>query len=337
MQPLSAGPVFLSGRQHSGNTVLTLMLGRAAGCYAQIDENDFFDRQFEVDGESDPEKRLEQVMTLLRLEYTQADGAIRATLAGMLRDQPSVRAIELYITAMHIATIASGNTFWAQKATSYIFHVDTIFAHIPRSRMVYLLRSPHDIAASRIRRDPGRDNVWAPSVAWNHGIKIAHHWAERAPDRFRILRYEDMVNDGRASVGALFDALGIAFTDRVLDVPRVNQSKQGRYSLEGTGRGLTTSNTNTYMEVCSRAQLHAIDAIIDKELVERYYPDLPHRQPKFRPRRSDRLRSRMMRLVGPLLYAREKITFHREHGGSWWYVVRRSVVLLLKLSRGVKH
>ncbi|MCA9277749.1 MAG: sulfotransferase [Phycisphaeraceae bacterium] len=323
---LSGGPIFLSGRQHSGNTVLALMLGKARGCYAQIDENDFFERQFEVDNEHEPAQRLELMMKLLRLEHAEAESIIRSSLSAMLQSNPSVASIDLYRTAMHIATIESGNTFWVQKATSYIFHVDTIFSQIPDARMVYLLRNPYDIVASRIRRNPGYDNVWAPTVAWNRGIRIARDWSKRAPDRFRIMQYEHMVNEGQHSVKALCDAFDIPFTPEMLDVPHVNQSRDGKYTLSGSGTGLSKSRTNKYIETCTPAQLHAVDSIIDMEAVQEFYPDLPHRVSPPKLRLQDRMSSRWLRIIGPVRFLKEKVVFHRQMGASWTYILRRLVL-----------
>src|SRR5262245_14500515 len=65
----SRGPIFVSGRQHSGNTVVAVLLGRLPGCLAQIDENSFFEHRRLVDNLPDAASRAERVFELLRLEH----------------------------------------------------------------------------------------------------------------------------------------------------------------------------------------------------------------------------------------------------------------------------
>jgi hypothetical protein len=269
------GPVFVAGRQHSGNTVMAVMLGRAKGCYSQIDENGFFEHRGLIDRLASPEARAREVFDSLKLEAMEHKEAVREHLLGAATAQPAPDALTLYRSAMDFVTRRLGKAFWAQKATSYIFYGREILAAMPDARLIYMLRSPYDIAASKKRRAKGREYIFATMYSWNKGMRIARALLREFPDRFRVVRYEDMTGSPRESAQRVFAFLGVPFDDAVLDVPHVNKSETG-YSLTGDGKGLNRSRVNYYTTTLGPSEIAALDMLADMSALREWYPDLPH-------------------------------------------------------------
>jgi hypothetical protein len=269
------GPIFISGRQHSGNTVMAVCLGKAEGCLAQIDENAFFEHRALIDRTSDPAERARKVFTRMKLEAAEVRDATLAHVLALAGERPGATALELYRAGMDFAMRAAGRVFWVQKATSYIFYGREILTAMPDARLLFLVRNPYDIAASKRRRSPGRESIWNTMVSWNKGLRLGQALEREFPDRFMIIRYEDLTGRAEETVSRVFAFLGVPFRPEVLDVPHVNKSETG-YSLTGDGKGLNRSRVNNYLKNLRASEIAALDMLADRALVEKYYPGLPH-------------------------------------------------------------
>lgn len=275
----TGGPIFVAGRQHSGNTVLAVMLGRVGTCYSQIDENGFFEERVLFDRIRDPVERARRVFTSLKLEAEGVRGAVLEHMMRVAGERGGVTALELYLAGMDEATRLLGKRFWAQKATSYIFYGREILESVPGSRLIYMLRNPYDIAASKKRRGITHEFVYGTMLGWNKGLRISRALEGAYPGRFRVVKYEDLTREPERTVRGLFEFLGIEFEAGVLDVPHVNRAET-RYSLTGDGKGLNRSRVYYYREHLRPCEIAALDGLAlaggMRGELEARYPDLPH-------------------------------------------------------------
>jgi Sulfotransferase family len=89
---------------------------------------------------------------------------------------------------------------------------DRILADFPRGHVLHVVRNVFSAYADTKKRPfplPLRRYV----ITWNlyHHIALMHH--HRHPDRYHLLRYEDLVADPRAALEPLCAKLGIGFAD----------------------------------------------------------------------------------------------------------------------------
>lgn len=303
---MSMGPIFIAGRQHSGNTVLSVMFQRVPSCYAQIDENSTIEHLSSLDA-MEGERRVRATHELLKIE---AEGQAGPALEHLLRyaqANPGVDALGLYLEGMRFVTEAVGALFFVQKATSYVFYGRTILDRIPRSKLIYMSRNPYDIAASKKRRKIRREFVWNTMYSWNKGTRIAEQLTRESPERVRIVRYEDLVTEPERTVRSVCDFAGVDFDPSFLDVPHVNRSETG-YSLQGEGRGLNRSRVFYYADNLSPSEIRAMDSLADAKLISALYPELPHWKEGRRGRTGNALASAWLRASGPPLYFLESMT-----------------------------
>ena len=271
------GPIFVCGRQHCGNTVTAYIFGMVPDCLSVNVEGLFFEYRGIVERMKDPVRRANKVVDLLRFEDADLLEKTRTWLVGWHREHPDVTAVEVYREAMRYATEADGKRFWVRRATSYIFYVEEIMNLMPEVRVLYLLRNPYDMTASRKRRAPSTDLMWSPALSWNRGLRIADRMQRRVPDRFRIVRYEDLATKPVESFAGVFAFLGLPFDEAYLDVPHINRA-EAYQTRTSKSRGMVASRVNYYPEVLNPAQIAAMDMLAWQEKVREYYPDLPHQQ-----------------------------------------------------------
>ena len=296
----SIGPLFICGRQHSGNTVATMIFGQVPDCFAANVEGWFFEHRGLVEKIRDPVKRANYVVENLRLEDTILAERACEWLARWYREHPDATSIELYRQAMQFVTTGSGKRFWVRRATSYIFCAEQILSLMPEARMLYLLRNPYDVCASKKRRDPWQDRFIGWVISWNMGLRMATRLQQRYPDRFRIVHYEHMVTTPVETMRGIFDFVGVEFHERYLDVPHINRSEAHQTRTSKT-RGLNPSRVYYYTGILSPAEIAAVDMLVSKQILLERYPNLPHRREAHTP--WTRLKALGWLAVSPLLYA----------------------------------
>ena len=118
-----SAPVFVIGRQHSGNTMLALILGGTPTAISLVGEGDFFEYWPQLD-ELKSEDRAKRVAELIRKSASPrlTLQVYRDLLSALLRKEDAP-AITLYLTGMNYLASRQGKSRWGQKATSYIFYV----------------------------------------------------------------------------------------------------------------------------------------------------------------------------------------------------------------------
>ena len=314
-EPHSLGPVFVSGRQHSGNTVVSLIIGRMPGCWANEEEGLFFDHRSRLDRIADPVQRAEWIASHLKLNDEQRTIQAVDHIKSWAKQYRGADALAQYVEVMRHLTALTGNQFWQQKATGYIFQGEEILTAMPEARMIYLIRNPYDVCASLKRRNRWHERIIGWSVSWNKGMIVAHRLAKQFPKRMHLVCYEDLVQHPKKTTADLCRFIGVPFDPTYLEVPHINPAEAKFQVINGTS-GLTASRVYTYEDRLNLAEIAALDMIISKRLLVQYYHNLPH---QCKPTRfSSRLGALWLVIVGPFWYTWCKVRIaQRTHSGPF--------------------
>jgi len=306
----SHSPIFISGRQHSGNTVTALLLGRIPGIYSQVAESVVLEQHHLLDRDRDPASRARRLTRLIDLEAEDHRDWLAAHLQEAAGRAPDTPTLTLYLDAMNAVSERMGCHRWAQKGTSYVFYAKEILERIPDSKLLYMLRNPWDLAASRRRRNHRAEAILSTMMGWSRGSQIADQFSTEYPDRFRVLRYEDLTGRPADTVRDLCEWIGEPYDDALLDIPHVNPA-ENKYSLESRTRGLNTSRIFQYPDRLMPYEIAAMDLLVKRygleEAMTRWYPELPHTIGEASPRNMKQARKSLR--IAPLRY-------------GWFYLTR---------------
>lgn len=272
-------PVFVIGRQHSGNTMLATLLGQHPDVYAFTGEGTFFEHWDTISKSPRTAYRVIQEIEGGRTMKDVADledlisGDSQHPLVQFFRKEIGLEqaALELYRHGKQRITEASGAKRWAQKATSYAFYVEDILKSLPTSRLIFLLRNPLDLGASLKRR-----GNWARVLrmmwGWNRGVRIMHQW--KGDGRVLLLRYEDLVRKPEPLLRKVCSFAGLSFNEALLEVPHVNRAETP-YNTESSAKGLDDSRVYCYRDVLSPEEEAVVRSWADTDRLQSAYPDLP--------------------------------------------------------------
>lgn len=111
--------------------------------------------------------------------------------------------------------LREGTDRLAERTSLHVEWVATIAAVYPDARLVHIVRDGRDVARSLIARDWGPDTVAQAAEQWRSGIAAAR---EGAPgERYREVRYEELLIDPERELTALYRWLGLPVDAGVLD------------------------------------------------------------------------------------------------------------------------
>lgn len=144
--------------------------------------------------------------------------AVRAALdaASPATFADAVRTVFAAYAAQH------GKRLYGDKTPGYVTHMGLLGELFPEARFVHIIRDGRDVAMAYLDREE-----WGPSTM----ADAALYWRSRVgrgrdagrrlgPDRYREVRYEDMVDDPEAVTRELCEFLGLDFHPVMLEFHR---------------------------------------------------------------------------------------------------------------------
>lgn len=110
-----------------------------------------------------------------------------------------------------------GKTRYADKTPSYVLHVDALGSLFPEAKIIHLLRDGRDVALSYLATDFGSQTLGMAAISWDRYVRAGRDAGTRlGADRYREVRYEDLIRDPEEVLTGLCEFVGLDFDDRML-------------------------------------------------------------------------------------------------------------------------
>jgi hypothetical protein len=162
-------------------------------------------------------------------------------LAAAAVRQPWVDDSLLYSEVIRAYAIVLGTDWrqcvgWVEKSTSNEVRHAAMDELYPDARVVQLVRDPRAVFASRKKR------MTFDGATYRKAHRLVREWnrsareiprLRRQPERFMVLRYEDLVKNPQASLQAFCRLAGIEFVPTLLKPTRAGQEWLGNSSFQG--------------------------------------------------------------------------------------------------------
>lgn len=139
------------------------------------------------------------------------------------------------------------------------FDGDRILNDFPAGHVIHVVRNPWSGFADTSKRPfplSAERYAWTWAMMQHHALVFAKRW----PDRFHIVRFEDLVADRKATMTKLANGLGISWHDSLL-APSWNGKKMDQVYPWGTIRTPTTEANIATMNELNNEQKGVIKGI----------------------------------------------------------------------------
>jgi hypothetical protein len=176
-----------------------------------------------------------------------------------------------------------GKAIMGEKTPAHLAYAETLLEWFPDARIVHCMRDPRAIHVSELRRRsenavgvPYRQLVHVPllmeafvllQVVWAWAAAVGRHRAlvRQHADRYRLLRFEDLVSEPERTLTDLCGSLGITFEPRMLE-----QRVTSRGALEGTS-GFDVGAADRWRAAIRPRSQRAIELLLGRRIREMGY------------------------------------------------------------------
>ncbi len=265
--------VFLIGCQRSGTTWLQLLLYQHPSI-ASSQETHLADKylrhleqRWRNELDFDVPRRSGLSKTLSQDEF---DTLLRGFAAGVLTK---------------IASSKSGATIVVEKTPDHIHHWQLLLRLFPNAYFIHVVRDPRSIVCSLRRAGKSWGEHWAPTnlidgaVMWKRAVLAGQELAQ-ATERYKEIRYEDLLTNGATKLDDLLSWLGveadIAYCEKVISACEFDKLRGGEHDAsapwplkEEPDEFFRRGNAEGWREELSRHQLKCVEYVTG-ELLEAY-------------------------------------------------------------------
>lgn len=150
-------------------------------------------------------------------------GPLARRLADLDADQRSLAAVLDGFYRFHGEQTGVDVQRWGDKTPWNTFNLHAIDRVFPRARYVHVVRDAPDVVASYLNMERYRE-VADAAERWVRSVRAADRFGDRHPDRYLVVRYEDLVQDVEPQVERVCAFLDLEFEPGMLaSEPRTAQ------------------------------------------------------------------------------------------------------------------
>ena len=110
-----------------------------------------------------------------------------------------------------------GKSRYGDKTPSYVLSVGLLASTFPEARFIHLIRDGRDVALSYLDTDFGSRTLGQAAIYWDRFVRAGRAAGARlGPERYREVRYEDLVTDPERVLTELCAFVGVEFDERMI-------------------------------------------------------------------------------------------------------------------------
>ncbi len=268
--PHGDGPVFLAGADRSGTTLLFALLASHPRISMVRRTNMwryFYRRYGDLSEPANLDRCLQDMLRYRRMWHLDPD--VERIRREFLEGPPTYgRLFSLF--HQHNAE-RNRKRRWGDKSLHTEHYAEDVLAELPDARIVQIVRDPRDRYAS-VRKRHGQDlsRVGAATGRWLMSTRAGRRNQRRHPDRYLMVRYEDVAREPEATLRRVCAFIGETYSPAMLSMSGVPEHRDGgdNSSFGDLERGaISTQGIGRYRTVLSPSELAFIQLFAGRDLV----------------------------------------------------------------------
>lgn len=283
-------PIFLVGCDRSGTTLLRLLLDRSPSLHIPPESGFLTELAERSEDYADFTSSRARWFFIRDLQASNATSRTRAfdifdlTVEEAERVLAEAAPTDYAGAAAALFTAAAANRGkprWGDKTPRYVLYVDQLASLFADSLFVHIIRDPRAVAASI--RAAGWGGSFAGAAAfWMERVGAGRRAGARlGPERYREVRYENLVRDPERELRSLCEWLGVDYAPEMLDFHRGSGQEIPAAHLDLfplITSPVDASRAEAWKEQLDRSAIADIEAIAGEAMTELGYEPLGLRQ-----------------------------------------------------------
>lgn len=263
------GPIFIAGLERSGTSLIYALLGSHPNIAMSRRTNlwtHYYNQYGDLADEGNFEHCLKMMMAYKRLLKLNPDPErIRREFHQGERTYARLFAL----LEEHFAE-QCGKPRWGDKSLNTERYADEIMAAYPGARIIHLMRDPRDRFASSLARwKVMRGGVGAGAAMWRNSSRLAERNHRRYPDRYLILRYEDLAARPEQTLREVCAFIGEEYSPAMLSMQSAEQFREeggnSSYGQREPGK-ISASSVGKFRQVLSPRQVAFMQLITSRKM-----------------------------------------------------------------------
>jgi len=264
----TGAPFFIVGAPRSGTTLLAAMLDRHPDV-AVSPETDFF-----LLGPPRGSDRRSLVEAFFEMPRARDLGLTPDAVAARLADRPCTPGALMESVLDEYAN-RRGARFVGEKTPEHLLCADAILAAIPKAKLICVERDGRDVALSLLRAGFTHELLRIHCHRWLEATRTADRLCRSEPERFRCVRFEDLLESPEPRLRELSTWLGFEFSPEQLDASSESSEIIPDHERAWKQKALEPpdrSRVQAWRHEATPRQLAIMEGIMGAELERRGYP-----------------------------------------------------------------
>jgi hypothetical protein len=166
-----------------------------------------------------------------------------------------------------------GKPRWGDQTGLIERYADEVLAAYPGAKIIHMIRDPRDRYEASLALWPnGRMRAGGATARWRYSAQLARRNLRRHPDRYRVLRYETLVQDPEHTLRELCDYIGEEYTPHMLTMEgAIRYRDKGEHRAAGEQGVISTSYIGRYRRSVPKDEIAFIQSLARREMRELDY------------------------------------------------------------------
>jgi hypothetical protein len=272
-------PIFIAGPDRSGTTLLFALLASHPNISMVRRTNMwryFHERYGDLAEQGNFERCLGEMLRYNRIQTFLKPDAERVR-DEFSQGKPTYGRLFSILHQQHAESL--GKRRWGDKSLHTEHYVDRVFTEFPGAKILHITRDPRDRYAS-VRKRHGRDvpRLGAANARWLFSMNKALENRQRYPDRYMILRFEDLAGNPEQTLKEVCTFIGEQYTPEMLSMSGASDHTEsgGNSSFGKIEPGkISQKPIGRFREVLSNIEIAYIQLLAGKYMTQLGYQPEP--------------------------------------------------------------
>jgi hypothetical protein len=272
---MASGPIYIAGLERSGTSLIFALLGSHPNIAMTRRTNlwtHFYNQYGDLSQPQNFERCLSMMMRYKRLEPLRPDPERIAR--EYWQGEPTYGRLFALVEEHYAERM--GKSRWGDKSLNTERYAVPIFASYPDARIIHMIRDPRDRYSSAVTRwKVSRGGVGAGIAMWLSSVNYAERNQKRYPQKYKIVRYEDVVNQPETSLREICNFIGEDYSHEMLMMKEAESFRdEGGNSSYGQREPgvISAKSIGKYQQVLSRRQIAFMQLLARHKMMALAYP-----------------------------------------------------------------